>query len=417
MSEREGRGGRNGLANGQGNGASRGEAKPTLRLPRPVSVSIHIAALVLGAGALYFGMTLFLPLVLAVLGALTLSPITRSLARRGLPPALSAPVIVLGLALALGVGMLQLRGPFGEWVARAPEISRELQLEFERLRWSFRAVEEASRQVDEATKAASDPTVAEVVVREPGFLAAASTGALNVLTTLGLATLIALFLLAAGDHVHQRIVHVLPRFHEKKTALRIVRDIERSVSRYLLTITLINCGLGVAVATAMWIVGMPTPILWGVMATVLNFMPYLGAILGAGIVGAIALVTFDTLPSALLVPAVYIALTATEGNVVTPLVLGRRLDVNPVAILIGVTFWGWIWGPVGVLIAVPILVVVKTIGDHLPSWHVIATFLGGPPTIDEDEEDEPPPRRDQPPERGGAERATEEARPRALAGE
>lgn len=370
------------------NGSAAQETARTTRLPRPLVVSIHTAALVLGAGALYFGMTLFLPIVLALLAALTLSPITRSLARRGLPPAVSAPVIVLCLAAVIALGALQLSGPFGEWVGRAPEIARELQREVERLRWSFRAVEEAGRQVDEATKAVSDPDVAEVVVREPGFLAAASTGAYNVATTLGLATLIALFLLASGDQIHQRIVHVLPHFHEKKKALRIVRDIERSVSRYLLTITLINCGLGVAVASAMWLLGMPTPIIWGVMATVLNFMPYLGAILGAAIVGSIALVTFDTLPATLLVPTVYIALTAIEGSVVTPLVLGRRLEVNPVAILIGVTFWGWIWGAVGVLLAVPILVVIKTISDHLPSWQVIATFLGGPPKPLEDENEE-----------------------------
>lgn len=347
-----------------------------VKLPRPASVSLHICAIVLGISALYFGKDVLLPLTLAILTTLTLSPIVRTLNKRGLRPGLTSPLIVLALAATLVLGAYALSVPLAEWFARAPEIGREIQWELRELRASLQAVEEAGKSVDQLSGPA-EPGVSEVVVREPGFLLTASSGVLAAMATAAIAALLTIFLLASGDDIHERIVNALPTFRDKRTAVEIVRAIERSVSRYLLTIALINTGLGVAVGLAMWGLGMPTPVLFGVMAALLNFLPYLGAILGVGIAGAVAIVTFDGLGATLAVPLVYLSLTSLEGNVVTPLVLGRRLELNAVAILVGVAFMGWLWGAVGVLVAVPLLVVIKTICDHLPSWKMLGAFLGG----------------------------------------
>lgn len=364
-----------------GDETSEAQAAPPVvetRLNRAAAVSLHVCALVLGVGALYFARDVFLPVALAVLAALTLSPIVRGLDRRGLPGWLTAPTLVVGLVGALGLGAYLLSYPLAEWLARAPEIGRELKWELYSLRSSLEAVEEATKQVDEIAQAGSaEPGVDEVVVREPGFLVTASSGLAGALATIGIASLLAIFLLAAGDRIYERIVHVLPTFHDKRTAVEIVRAIERSISRYLLTITLINTALGIGVGTALWAVGMPTPVLFGAMATLLNFLPYIGAILGVVITAAIALVTFDGLGPTLAPPLVYLAFTSLEGNVVTPLIVGRRLEINAVAILVGVAFMGWLWGAVGIFLAVPLLVVLKTICDHLPSWAGVGAFLAG----------------------------------------
>ncbi|MGJ3263896.1 MAG: AI-2E family transporter [Salinarimonas sp.] len=347
------------------------------RLSRSVAFSIHVCALVLGAGALYVAQDLILPLALAVLATLTLSPIVRSLARRGIAEWLTAPLLVAAVVGVLGLVAYTLSYPLSDWLARAPQIGWEIERELRALRASFAAVEQASEQVDALTGAEAAPGVEEVVVREGGFLASASSGLLGGLATVGVAALLTVFLLASGDRIYERIVHVMPTFHDKRTAVEIGRAIERSISTYLLTIALINTGLGIVVGLVLWAVGMPTPALFGAMATLLNFMPYIGAILGVAITAAVSVVTFDGLGATLAPPLVYLACTTLEGNVVTPLILGRRLELNAVAILLGVAAMGWLWGAVGVFLAVPLLVAVKTVCDHLPSWRILGAFLGG----------------------------------------
>jgi predicted PurR-regulated permease PerM len=205
------------------------------------------------------------------------------------------------------------------------------------------------------------------------------------MTTIGLTLLLTMFLLSSGDAVYERILRVLPRLSDKKAALRIARDIEDSISRYLLTITLVNVGLGIVVGLAMWLLGMPNPALWGVVATLLNFLPYIGSAIGAVITGLVALVALPDLSSAIAVPLVYLAINTIEGQVVTPIVVGRRLELNTVAVFAGVMFWGWVWGLAGVLIAVPLLVAIKRVCDHLPTWASIGELLaaGSRPAPDE----------------------------------
>lgn len=361
------------------------------QLARAVAVSIHLCAIVLGTAALYFAKPLILPLVIGLLVALTLIPIVRWLERCGVSSGLSAIALVSFLAVVLGAGAYLLSGPVADWVQRAPTIGSQVEAKLSTLRGSVQAITTAGKKVEDLTSVTADPSVQEVVVKEAGFLSSATSILWSALTTAGIALVFVLFLLASGDMVYEKIVRVLPNFSDKKTAVTIVHDIEASVSRYLLTIALINIGLGIAVGSAMWVIGMPTAYLWGLGATFLNFLPFVGAIVGVGLVAVVALISFDSVSYALLAPLTYFALTAIEGNIVTPMILGRRLELNTVAIFLGVAFWGWVWGLVGVLVAVPLLVVVKRCCDHLPSWSTLGEFLSlTPPKSEVEAEQEQP---------------------------
>jgi predicted PurR-regulated permease PerM len=187
------------------------------------------------------------------------------------------------------------------------------------------------------------------------------------------------FLLASGDFYHRRIVEAAPRLRDKKQALTIIRDVERQISRYLGAIFLINALLGMAVGVAMWLLGLPLALVWGLLAFLLNFIPVVGSILNVGLVAAMSLVTFDSLGQALLPPAALMMLSLVESSIVTPLLIGRRLELNIVSQLIMIAFWTWLWGVPGAILAVPFLVVVKAVTDNVASLRVISTFLTGNP--------------------------------------
>jgi predicted PurR-regulated permease PerM len=184
------------------------------------------------------------------------------------------------------------------------------------------------------------------------------------------------FLLASGRLFLRKLVRVLPRFHHRRSAVKIVRHTEHDLSRYLGTMILVNIGLGVAVGVALYLLGMPNPALWGALAALLNFIPYIGPLVNVAIVGLVAVVSFDSLGEAALPPLAYLALNSIEAGLVTPAVMGWRLRLNPVAIVLAVTFWTWIWGIPGGLLAVPMLTTFKITCDHVEVLAPIGEFLG-----------------------------------------
>jgi predicted PurR-regulated permease PerM len=306
--------------------------------------------------------------------------------RRGVAPPWSALLIVLIVIVVFCAAIFFLAGPVTEWVNQAPEISRKIQHRLAVLRSPVDIIAKASEQVNEIAESTSAEDVQKVVIQQPGMLTIAAASAVGGLTTAAVTFVLLLFLLSSGTMFYQKLIGILPTLGDKKRALSIAYDVERDVSHYLSTITLINCGFGAAVAVAMVLTGMPNPILWGVAAVLLNFVPYIGALAGIVMVGIVALISFDSLGYAIIPPLLYAACALVEGQFVTPLLLGRRLELNSVAIFLCVALWSWLWGIVGAIIAVPLLVAVKVFCDHFEGLNSVGEFLSGnpPPTTIEE---------------------------------
>ncbi len=342
------------------------------RLIRTLLIGIFLLALIY---ALYFGRDFVMPVVLAFLLALTLTPIVRFLRKRGVPEALSATLLVLASMVALGCAGYFLSGPIVQLAGEAPEIGRRVTERLSELRHPFEKFMAVSHEVEKVTETAQEPGVQRVVIAQPGIVSQAAGNLLSAGTTAAITFVLSLFLLASGTMFYEKIVQSFTRLSEKKRALRMVYDVEREISRYLLTVAVINAGLGTVIGLGLWAIGMPNPAVWGVAAAALNFLPYVGALATVLLVACISLISFDTLSYAILAPLFVVLCNIVEGQVVTPLVVGRRLEINAVAIFIAVAFWSWLWGFVGALIAVPLLVIFKVFCDHFESWANIGNFL------------------------------------------
>ncbi len=327
-------------------------------------------------GALYFARAFFLPVMLSLLVTLTFSPLVRYLRHRGVPSVISAVLIVLAMFGVFGTAAIYLADPISQVIGDAPAIAQRIDERFAPLREPLRKMMSVSAQVEQmAGTGAADAE--KVVLAGPGLAAWAADALGGLGATLGVTLVLVVFLLSSGDLFLHKLVRILPTFSDKKRSVRVVHDVEFEVSRYLLTITAINICFGIAVALAMIMLGMSNALLWGAAATILNFIPYVGAAIGTGAALIAGLITYGSIGPALLPPAAYLLLHTLESAFITPLILGRRLELNVVVIFISLAFWSWIWGIVGALIAVPILVVVKVICDSFPGLANVGEFLSG----------------------------------------
>ena len=197
----------------------------------------------------------------------------------------------------------------------------------------------------------------------------------DILVSTALLLILLYFLLVYDAVFLGKVLRLMPRVEDRKRALSIASEIESHVSRYLLTVTIINIGLGIAVGTVVGLLGLRNAIMWGALVAVLNFVPYIGALTGIICMTIGAVLSFDSLGYAMLFPAVYFAITTIEGSFVTPWVMGRSLTLNPVIILLSLTFWGFMWGIAGVILAVPILSAFKIFCAHIEELEPVADFL------------------------------------------
>ncbi|BCI68238.1 AI-2E family transporter [Acetobacter aceti] len=186
------------------------------------------------------------------------------------------------------------------------------------------------------------------------------------------------FLLAQGDSLLRRFVEIMPTFNDKRRAVQISSHIERNISLYLATITMMNVFVGIANTVQCWMLGMPTPLLWGVVAFALNYIPIIGPCTGIVIYFCVGLLSFPTVVQALLPPAVYLCIHLLEGETITPMLLARRFTLNPVLVMASLLFWDWMWGITGAFLSVPMLAVFKIICDHVDYLTPIGHMIGGP---------------------------------------
>ena len=344
---------------------------------RARTISVIGSFAILALGCLYVAQSLLLPVILAFLLSLVFSPLVRTLAQFRIPRSISAFAIVLGLSASVIAGIYGLSGPVSGWIDEAPQIEKQLRLRLADLSEPLDKLRDAQQQVTEATdQNGGDDNVQKVVVTEPNLISQAAEGAPDILAGIAMMLVLLLFILSAGDLVYEKLVRALPTFGDRRKGLRIAHDIEREVSRYLATITAINITLGILVGSLMAIIGLPNPVLWGIAAAVLNYVPVLGALTGIAIVAIVGLVSMQTTGEALLAPALYFACTALEGQIITPALVGNRLRINSIAIILAVAFWGWMWGVVGILVAVPLLIVTRVIANHVDGLGGLRELLG-----------------------------------------
>lgn len=332
--------------------------------------------LLLLLGSIAHARDFLVPVALGVLLALVFSPVRRFLERRRLPPAVSAFIIVSGLMTLIGLGLSTLADPVQSWIKEAPTIGFKIEQKLRGANQSAKEVIDAGKQIEQIASLENETEqVQKVSPREPGVLVKLATSVPEILAQMVFTLVLLFFLLASGDMFYEKLVHIMPTFKDKRNAVRISYDIERKLSNYLFTITLINAVLGIAVGVSMWLLGMPNAILFGVLAFAFNFVPYLGAIIGVVIAALVGLLTFDHTVTALLPALAYLTLTIIEGQLATPYFVGRRLEMNPVVIFLSVALWAWLWSIVGMLVAVPLLVAVRTFCEHIPSLQAFGTFL------------------------------------------
>jgi predicted PurR-regulated permease PerM len=343
---------------------------------RARTVSVIGTFVILAFGCFYVAQSLLLPVILAFLLALVFSPVVRTLARYRIPQSLTALAIVLTLTTSVIAGVYGLSDPVSKWIDDAPQIERQLRLRLADLGGPLEKLRDVQKQVEKATNQNNEADTQKVVVQEPNMISQAAQGAPEIVAGIALMLVLLLFILSSGDMVYEKMVRALPTFGDRRKGLRIAHDIEREVSRYLLTISAINICLGILIGTLLAIVGMPNPVLWGIVAGVLNFVPLLGAVVGVGIVGMVALVSMPTTTAAILPPAIYLACTAIEGQFLTPALVGNRLRINSVAVILAIAFWGWIWGFIGVLVAVPLLIVTSVFAKHVEGLGGLREMLG-----------------------------------------
>ncbi len=360
-------------------------AEPKLRMPellqRPFDIrSVSLTGLFILAlfYTMYFLRPVLLPVVLGLLLSYLFRPVVRGMTKIGINPHLGAALLLTGLIGVTGYGVSYLATPAAGWLEKAPYGLQQLQQKLVPLRKPMEKMAAASGEIEKLTApepstAAAPAPVVEVRQNRMSDLLYGRTPEFLISTVL---LLILLYFLLAYDAVFLgKVIKLMPTLKDKKRAVSIAHEIASHVSKYLLTITLINIGLGVAVGAVVGFMGLSNPIMWGTMVALLNFVPYLGAFTGIACMMIGAVLSFDSLGYAMAFPAVYLFIATIEGNFITPYVMGRSLTLNPVIILLSLTFWGWMWGIAGIILAVPILAAFKIFCAHVEEMEPIAEFL------------------------------------------
>ncbi len=318
--------------------------------------------LILLTGGLIAAAPICVPIACALILGCVAGPAADRLAAAGVHPALTALAsVVLLFAIFYGLVLLA-AAPLTDWLTRVPEISSGIKARLAGFDGPLGAFHDLRRAYDELvganTQIKVDAGQGDIV---PGLLSAVPPRLGQVALFLGT---LAFFLIGRTRLRLQLVVMFVGR-EARLTALRTIKDVERSLARYFATVTMINLGLGIVTAIAMAILGLPNPALWGVVVAILNFVPFVGPAVAIATLLVAGLVSFPDLGTGILPAVVFLALILVEGQVIAPNVIGRRMTLNPIAVLLALAFWIWVWGPVGAFVAVPLLVVGTVVVDHL----------------------------------------------------
>jgi predicted PurR-regulated permease PerM len=319
---------------------------------------------VVGIAALYFGRSVLMPVSAALIIGITLSPIQKFAEQYGIPPILTAAAIVLlffgGVWLAVSLSA----GPLTEWISKAPELGDAIKTKMLLLERPLAMLRDLQNALSGAASGIPKQTVA--VETNPALIASQAI----IIITPALTELVVffgtlLFLLIGINRMRRQLIVFFESRDARLTVVRIWRDVEQNLVTYLATVTVINLGLGAATATMLWLLGFPNPIAFGILISVMNYIPYIGSAIFVTILFIVGLIALPTVGSALLAPALFVAMATIEGQFITPAVVGHRLTMSPFLVFLALAFWAWLWGPLGAFLATPFLIVALVVISHL----------------------------------------------------
>ncbi|WP_311270329.1 AI-2E family transporter [Sphingobium sp. WCS2017Hpa-17] len=332
------------------------------RLLASIALTSGIGLLLALPFALRAGAEFFLPLTAALVVAIALVPLLEWMERRGLPSGFAALIAVVGFLLVANTALVLIVVPATEWFVILPQRLPQIQANLAPLIDFYANLQ---RFVDETVQMLATGPVAAAqtaAVEAPrSLLQFAATSAPSAIIQMVFALLIIYFFLAGWTRLRRRTINSRGSFDGAMAVARVIQNVVDATSAYVITIAIINLSLGLAVAVALWLIGMPSPLMWGGIVALLNFVPYFGPMLAAVLLGLGGLMVFDDVYVALLPAGLQVGFHLVEANVITPLLLGRRLTMNPLLILLSLTFWGWVWGTPGALLAVPLLIIIQTV--------------------------------------------------------
>ena len=326
-------------------------------------------ALILGAAfclglpfALQAGAEFFLPLTAAIVIAIALVPLLEWLERRGLPSALAAFFALATFLAIINAALAIIVVPATGWFARIPESIPRIQSNLAPLIDFYSTLQRFVDRTLTSVASGTEATAQAVAATAPTsvvdyFISSAPSAAIQ----LFFAVLVIFFFLAGWTRLRKGTIRRRGSFDGAMQTARVIQNVVDATADYLATITMINAILGLSVALLLWALGMPSPFMWGGIVSICNFVPYLGPIVAAVLLGLGGLMTFDAVGLALLPALIFIGVHLVEANLITPLVLGKRLTINPLLILVSLSFWGWVWGTPGALLAVPLLLILQTV--------------------------------------------------------
>ncbi|WP_222565365.1 AI-2E family transporter [Novilysobacter antarcticus] len=338
-----------------------GEEDPPLSPVRPrASHALNLLATLAVGYTLWKAQGVVLPILLGMFFALIGNPIIRGLRRLHLPRVLGATIVLLGgLAATVTLGY-QLAQPAAEWTRQVPKELSRLAPKLREMTKPVHAASEAAESIARATEAGDGKKV-DVVRTEVNDPYRSLTTTPMMLTSLLAVVLLTFFFMVYGENLQRNAISLLPSRQQKRVTVEIMQSIEREISRYVLTISIINVLLGLALAGSFYLLGVPLAeaLLWGTMAAVLNFAPYVGPLIGIIIMLLMGFVAFDEAWMSLVPAGIYLGLHTLEGQILTPVILGRQMQLSPLVLIMALMAFGSLWGIVGLLLAVPLLVCVK----------------------------------------------------------
>jgi predicted PurR-regulated permease PerM len=331
---------------------------------------------VLVIAGLRFARSLLVPIAVALLLTLLLGPLVRGMRRYRVLEPVGAALIVFGTMIALCLGTVVLAGPAAQWLARAPETLRDVEGKFRKLE-PVTAFQATATTFTQATRGSTaDSAAPRVQLATPSALQQLGWTTANVVAGVLTVVFLTYFLLASGTMFRRKIAFLFPSGAHRTHIKRALFEIEDQMSRYLLINTLISLAVGVATWVLLAAIGMPNPVLWGAIAGVLSYIPYLGALVTVILIGIVALSSFDGTEQVLLACGGFLLIDLLKGYLLTPLILGRGMPINTVAILVSLLFWGWVWGIAGVIMAVPLTVMIQVICSHSERFRAVGILLG-----------------------------------------